>query len=515
MARGDDPKHRSPNILLITSDQHRGDCLGVENRKVRTPHLDGLARAGTRFSACITPNVVCQPSRASILTGLLPRTHGVHDNGIDLDPTIGARGFAGHLARNGYDTAFVGKAHFSTYHADRPTGTPECVSSGARYKPGWCGPYMGFEHVELILIGHNYWPPYPPPAGKHYERWYYADGRGAEKNSLYAQRLPPLVRAAQTHHSGLPVRWHNSTWTADRAIAYLRARRSSSPFCLWVSFPDPHHPFDAPMPWSRLHAPEEVDLPAHRTRDLHRRPWWHRRALEGKPGGRPEVQKIRQEYSRMPRQDDDQLRELIANYYGMIALIDDNVGRILQALDDLHVADETLVVFASDHGDWLGDHGLVLKGPMHYEGLLRVPLILRGPGVPRGRTVDDPVSTLDLAATFADYGRSRGHFPGHSRSLRPLIEGRESRQFALNEWYLLPGRTGVELDLRTVRARTAKLTLELHSSAGELYDLANDPTEMNNLFDDPAHAALRRELTDMLMSRPLDEQPLGRQVGPA
>ena len=103
-----------PNILFITADQHRADCLGVEGRRIKTPHLDQLAAEGTRFSNAITPCVVCQPARASILTGQLPRTHGVHDNGIDLDPETGGRGFAGSLAKTGYDTAYFGKAHFST-----------------------------------------------------------------------------------------------------------------------------------------------------------------------------------------------------------------------------------------------------------------------------------------------------------------------------------------------------------------------------------------------------------------
>ena len=117
---------QQPNVILITSDQHRGDCFGFEGRPIKTPHLDQLAANGTRFSTCITPNNVCQPSRASILTGLLPNTHGVHDNGIDLDPTLGNRGMAGTLQRAGIMSAFIGKAHFSTHHTFAPTGTPEC-----------------------------------------------------------------------------------------------------------------------------------------------------------------------------------------------------------------------------------------------------------------------------------------------------------------------------------------------------------------------------------------------------
>jgi len=504
-----------PNLLFITSDQQRGDCYGFEGRQVRTPNLDALAAEGTRFSACITPNVVCQPSRASILTGLLPRTHGVHDNGIDLEPAIGEAGFAGRLGRAGYDTAFIGKAHFATYHTHEPTGTPESLKSAAQYGPDWTGPYMGFSQVELMLVGHNYWLPPAPPVGQHYERWYYADGRGEWKNAQYAKRLPPVTRAAQTFHSGLPVEWHNSTWTADRTIDYLAAHGRAKPFCLWASFPDPHHPFDAPVPWSRLHDPADVDLPRHRARDLERRPWWHRASLEGIPQTSPELRRVREEYSRIPPQTDDQLRELIANYYGMVALIDHNVGRILAALQAQGLAGNTLVVYSTDHGDWLGDHGLILKGPMHYEGLLRVGLIARGPGVPAGKVVREPVSTLDLPATFADYAGVDTAWARHSRSLRPLIEGEGTRDFAFNEWHLLPARTGIELQLRTVRTKSAKLTLDLLSGAGELYDLANDPDEMENRFDDAAARGLREELTDMAMARPQDERPPQVQVGAA
>jgi arylsulfatase A-like enzyme len=151
---------------------------------------------------------------------------------------------------------------------------------------------------------------------------------------------------------------------------------------------------------------------------------------------------------------------------------------------------------------------------MHYDGLLRVGCIVRGPGVPAGKIVPHPVSTLDFASTFYDYAGLSASRALHSRSLRPLIEGTASRDFAYNEWDLHPSRCGVALRLRTVRTKTHKLTLELDSGAGELYDLANDPSEMDNRFGDPAMAAMQRELTDMIRSRPQDvrdppPQPIG------
>jgi arylsulfatase A-like enzyme len=188
----------------------------------------------------------------------------------------------------------------------------------------------------------------------------------------------------------------------------------------------------------------------------------------------------------------------------MISLIDHNVGRIMAELHRLGIADNTIVIYASDHGDWLGDHGLLLKGPMPYEGLLRVPLVMRGPGVPAGQVIDDPVSTLDLGATFLDAAGVERPAHWHSRSLLPVLEGEERREFALNEWDLNASRCGVELKLRTVRTRTHKLTQELGSGAGELYDLAADPHELDNRYDDPAMAGIRSRLEAMIASRPDD-----------
>jgi arylsulfatase A-like enzyme len=497
---------KRPNILLITSDQQRADCNGFENPNIRTPHIDGLARDGTRFSACITPNLVCQPSRASILTGLLPLTHGVWDNGVDLDPQTGGQGFAGTLARAGYATALIGKAHFSTKSTFAATGTPECNKSQARYGANWTGPYMGFQHAELCGLGHMHRsrPLERPPVG-HYERWLIARGKDEEGLKRWAQDTRAGSGAAQTWFSALPVAWHNSTWIGDRAIAWLAQQKNApAPFCAWISFPDPHHPFDCPEPWSLMYDPNDMILPVQRTRDLERRPWWHRASLESKPRlADPEMLRFRAEGSRVPDQSDAQLAEMTANYYGMISLIDHNVGRILTALHDLGVADDTLVVYTTDHGELLGNHGLYLKGPTPYEDLLRVTLVARGPGVARDRVISEPVSTLDLAATF--YEAAGVSAPGdlQSRSLAKLLRGEaEARDVAWSEWHVHPSRCGVPLKLRTVRTRSHKCTFELESGAGELYDLVNDPGEMKNLFDHPGHATVRRELHEMMRARP-------------
>lgn len=233
----------------------------------------------------------------------------------------------------------------------------------------------------------------------------------------------------------MPPARHYSTWTADCTIEWLKQGRDcDDPFCARVRFPDPHHPFDAPEPWSRLHASEDVDLPEDRERNFEGRKWWCEGVLTAEPTGSKEGAEIPKAYSRIPPQTEEQLREIIVNTYGQIALADHNVGRILIALEEAGLDENTIVIYISDHGNWLGDHGLILKGPMHYWGLLRVSMIVRGPGVSVGKEVDEPVSTLDLGATFVDYAKTSARPSQQGETLRSLIEIDDAtRGFALNE----------------------------------------------------------------------------------
>lgn len=494
-----------PNILIISADQHRADCLGVAGRQIKTPHLDALAHSGTRFGSCITPSVACQPARASILTGQLCRTHGVYDNGLDLDPATGEKGFAGTLARAGYDTALFGKAHFSHYHPKSPSGTPECVRSSATFDEKWYGPYMGFEHVELVLQGKDEFAVEAPPRGQHYERFFHADNNGDEKLVRYASDQGASSSPDTCWHSGLPPAHHSTPWTADRAVNWLRhGRDATKPFCSWVSFADLQHPYDCPEPWSLLHDPEAIDLPAHRKLAPESLPWWYRSALarEGAPSDeRSDHPKTRKKSS---RKADTELREIIANTYGKIAFIDDQIGRLLNVLAEQGLTENTHVFYLSDHGDWLGNHGLTLKGPMFYDCLLRVPMIWRGPNVPENRIIYEPVSTLDLSPSLMELADTQPQLSQHGESLLPLLDGKAKRDFAMSEWELIPNRVDANVSLRCVRTRTYKLVKDMNTGHGELYDLLADPNEMNNQFDNPAVAETRIRLESYLMMRTQD-----------
>jgi arylsulfatase A-like enzyme len=199
-----------------------------------------------------------------------------------------------------------------------------------------------------------------------------------------------------------------------------------------------------------------------------------------------------------------QLRKVTANYYGMIAFIDHHVGRIVSALQDLGELENTLIVFTSDHGELLGDHGLYQKGPTPYEGLINVGAIFNGPGVPKDTVIEEPVTTLDLPATFYDYAGASPAYDIQSQSLRPLLEGKSgpTRDVTYSEWYLKPYRVGIELDLRIIRTSRYKLAFDTITKVGELYDLVDDPLENENRFDDPGRGKVRRELEGLLKDRP-------------
>ncbi len=507
------PMPGKPNVILISTDQQRGDCIGDDARGVRTPNIDRIGKMGTRFSKCITPHPMCQPARASILTGKLPYSHGVRDNGRNLEERYGADGLGGIFSAAGYDTQFIGKAHLATHETFAATGRAECYISTADYPAEWGGPYFGFETVELMLRPHHHCVWKEPPYTLHYENALNFDGQGGERWTLAKEHTAPETSHFQAWRSALDDEWHSSPWIGGRAVEMIKASRGN-PLFAWVSFPDPHPPFLAAKPWSDMYDPAEVDIPEHYELDLDRRPWWHREFLESP---------IRKNIKRTHAQDGvdwgqrgtltrQQLRDITALYYGMISSIDHQVGRMLDALQVTGELENTVVLFISDHGEWLGDHGLLLKGPMLYDGLLRVPCLICGPGVPKGNVVGDPVSTVDLRSTLADLCGLEVS-PDSGSSLLPAMTGAETRDFALNEWEVDKARSGVSMDLTTVRSDRYRMSVDLKTDTGELYDMQEDPDEMVNLFDDGARSKVRADLLDMIKSRPDDMVPVAPRVG--
>lgn len=498
-----------PNVVIFITDQQRYDHLGSSGNPVlRTPNIDRIARSGIQLAHHYVNNPLCQPSRATLFTGRTARGHGVRTNGIPLDPTIPTMVQALHDA--GYRTHSTGKLHLQNYFSPRGSATDPAASvdpnADLERRDLWCGgritklpsPYYGFESTDFAGF-------HGPGTFGDYLRWLEDDHAAAVPLLAREQsRLPP-TGADQSWKSALPAELHVTTWTADRAIAFLQTEgRGERPFFLWCSFTDPHHPYCPPAPYDDLYDPVSVPMPSRRKGELDDLAPFFRRIYgeDLQVSGRGVATRIAESH----------LREIIAHTYGMIGLIDDNVGRVLEVLEDMGLRRDTVVAFMSDHGDMMGDHWLLNKGPFHFEGLLHVPCVWSWPGhFPAGVTAAALTSHLDVAPTILDLcgvalpeGRvppqpeapsAPPPWPGHS--LVPILTGqapsvRDATIVENDEDYL-------GLRLRTLVTERWKVTMYAGQTFGELFDLAEDPGELHNRWNDPAYRSIRDDLRVRLL----------------
>lgn len=522
-----------PNVILIVTDQQRADHLGCfGNQIVATPNIDGLAANGVAHDNCFVATPICMPNRASLMTMRMPSLHGVRHNGIPL--SMEAPTFPEVLAAAGYRTALIGKSHLQNME-DKPPVLSRSLPPGAKVVPGlaeahredlsapryrqespgaWrdpdhrvSTPFYGFDHVELC--------------DEHGDRCYGDYGRWLARTAPGAdmQRGPEgaltdeEIVAPQAWKTSLPEEQYPTSWVGARCEAFLEdqaKRQAGQPFFLMCSFPDPHHPFTPPGRYWGMYHPRDIDLPVsfhHPEKDM---PpplaWLHAERRAGKaPRNKHRVFSV----------SESEARQAISLTYGMITMIDDTVGRILKTLKATGLAENTVVIFTSDHGDFMGDHGLLLKGPLHYRPLIRVPLIWYDPAH-AGRARNDALaSTLDIGASIlrrcglAPPNGSQGHVlsgvfdSADGPPRKALIIEDESQRAFLG--FSQPVR------LRSLIAGNWRLSLYLEGEHGELYDLATDPHEMRNLWGDPAHAARRSELLRLMvqtMMENTDRSPL-------
>ena len=509
-----------PNFLIILTDQMRGDCMTCawrdwrDDTPLQTPNLDKLAAGGALLTRAYVNNPLCMPSRSTLLTGLTPRGHNVRTNGIDLDPAFPT--VTGTLADTGYRTHSIGKIHVRV--AGEPIGVdPKTLDPLDFPETRWMWqnrkiaqlptPYYGFESTELT-IGHG-----PGNVDNHY---LWLEREHPDMLPLWNRQAstPAASGAEQSYRINVPPEFHYNTWIADRSIAYMKdAAEQPQPFMLWASFPDPHHPFAAPDPWFSMYDRDSIPTPTRRDNELDDLPPHMRLMYETDLWNSG-----RRFATKMP---DEQMREITAITYGMVSFIDEQVGRILDTLDELGLADNTVVVFTADHGDLLGDHWLLNKGPFHFDGMLNIPSIWRWPArFPAGRASQSLVSHLDIPPTLLDlagvpapeYGppflkgvpqpeaeRQMASWPG--RSLAPLLTGEAN---AVQDAIIIENDEDyIGLRLRTLVTDTHQLTVYVGDDGeqeyGELFDMEQDPGQLHNLWHDPAAQGLKRELKVRLM----------------
>ncbi len=488
------------NILLITSDQQHWNTLGQFNPEIQTPALDKLAAQGTTFTRAYCPNPTCTPTRSSMITGKYPSQHGAYALGTKLpetEPTIGDS-----LRAAGYRSALIGKAHFQPLHstAEFPSLEAYPTLQDLDFWADFDGPFYGFDHVELARNHTD-----EAHVGQHYALWMEEHGL----NNWRDYFLQPTGTVVEQRRKWLiPERFHYNAWIAERSNALIsQYSDADQPFFLWASFFDPHPKYLAPEPWDTMYDPAEItvpgaapgehaDSPPHLQLTQQRDPdfsAWQEPNGSGCHGFHSHLQ------------DRAELAQDIACYYGMVSCMDKYIGRIIDHLDAQGLAQNTLVVFTSDHGHYFGQHGLIAKGAFHYDDGVRVPMIARLPGrIPAGATSHTLQSLVDYAPTFLDCAGLNVPADMTGLSQLPVWQGDET---AARDHVIIENRhQPTTLHLKTYIDERYKITLYFNRDYGEIYDLRDDPNELRNLWRDDE---VRAELTECcLRAEMLKEEPL-------
>ena len=462
-----------PNILWICTDQQRYDTIhALNNPVIRTPNLDRLCAEGVAFTRAYSQSPICTPSRVSFLTGRYPSTVHVNRNGDAWFPTDKEPGLITRTLHDvGYDCGLSGKLHLT--------------AADGRVEPLPPDKY-GYR---VFKWSHHPQPEAFWPTPQHdYQQWLV--DRGVDWNTAHDADARPewavMLDGKRLSRVGIAAEYHQTTWCAGEAINFMTEKRDG-PWLMSVNPFDPHPIFDPPLSYLERMDVDAMPLPLFRETELE---------------SQLRFQAVEHQ-TQIPRSPHDyDARRMVAAYYAEIELIDDHVGRMLDALETSGQRENTLVIFTSDHGEMLGDHGLVWKGCRFYEGAVHVPLILSWPGhIQSGVVSEALVELTDLVPTLlaANGLPISKHIQG--KSLLPLLTGQVSpdyhRDFVRCEYHdalNLPLASHANM-LRTERY---KLVVYHGCDVGELYDLQEDPDEYVNLWDDLGMQSMKYDLMKQL-----------------
>jgi len=492
-----------PNIILICSDEHRIDSIGAYGSRIcGTPNLDRLASQGVVMDRCFSQNPVCMCSRSTIMTGLLSRNHGLVAHGYGLSLSRQIPTFADILKTNGYRTVAVGKTHLSEWKE----GVPEA-------------PHYGFDELDTsddMKLGPYYdWVTKQFPEFAGYmtgilfvfpDDKYWQGRRDLRKEYLQAREkyVKPLEISDTCnwgfgHYSPLPEEAHQNTWITDHAIGRLEAHDATKPLLMWVGYVDPHCPHDPPKRFRDMYRAEEVEEPVGLEMDESVLP--------------PHTKANRDWYSRFTLRD---WRILRALYYGSVTFMDEQIGRLLAAIERKLDMQNTIVVFLADHGEHLGDHGIFGKQAYHYDPSIRVPSIWRWDGHwQSGQRSASFMELTDLAPTILNAAGVTSPNPMDGLSFAPLLAGRDATS-PRDHVYVESYNGGPEDPspppltwAKTIRTARWRATFYPGGKYGELHDLDNDPHELRNLWFEPSYQGVVEEHRRILLDRLLQaEYPL-------
>lgn len=464
-----------PNILWICTDQQRYDTLGCYgNSFVKTPNIDRLAQNGVLFENAFCQATVCTPSRASFLTGRYPRTTRCRQNGQNIpeDEMLVTR----LLADAGYVGGLSGKLHLSACNPSVMHGTERRIADG-------------YSQFHWSHHPDNHWPT------NEYIQWLRAKGKTYQPLQTEGSRYVEIGPDAEDHQT---------TWCAEKAVQFIEANQSyEQPWFFSVNMFDPHHPFNPPRAYLERYMQklDEIPLPNYKEGELEEKTYFQQFDHNGAYGNERLLP-----FSQMNEQDH---RMLKAAYWAMIDLIDEQVGRMLEALERTGQLKNTIVIFMSDHGELLGDHGIYLKGPFFYEPSIHVPLIVSWPGhFQSGVRSPELVELVDVAPTLLEAAGLRIHPGMQGKSLMQLLtaEAVDSKLSHRSDIYCehynaSAKQNGIGGFATMVRTDRYKLVSYHRRHEEELYDLQEDPNERRNLWMDESYSAVKLDMMKRLCDR--------------
>ena len=446
-----------PNVLWICTDQQRHDTVrALGNPHINTPRIDELVSKGVSFTHAFAQSPVCTPSRAAFMTGRYPRTTKCRQNGqaMPANEKLVSRLFAD----AGYTCGLAGKLHLATC----ANGVVETrIDDGYR----------------TFHWSHHPQPDWPENA---YTQWLHDKGTSWEE--LYGGPSTDYIK------HGVPEEYNQTTWCAEKAIEFINEQKGDPWFFSYNCFA-PHHPFDPPADFLAHYNPDELPLPKEKPNELETKTTFQQLDSEFAHND-PSSYDI-------ARMTDRDKKEIIAAYYAMVELIDKQVGRMAAALEETGQLDNTIVIFMSDHGEMLGDHGFYLKGPHFYDEAVRVPLIFSW----KDRFVADLradclMELIDIAPTLLEAASIEIPEYIQGRTMMPILLGQanasQHRDYVFSEYY--NAWTHKYSYGSMLRTRDQKIVVYHGTDQGELYDLKNDPDEFENLWTVREHAELKLRL---------------------
>jgi len=453
-------KTKQPNILWITTDQQRWDTINyLGNPYIRTPNLDNLCKNGTAFTKAYCQNPICQPSRASFMTGLYPSNLHVNRNGQAYFP-YGRKVISKYFSENGYTCGLSGKLHLAS-----AKGRVE-----QRCDDGFS--YFKYCHSPMRNIGF----------GNEYIEW--LQNKGLNLDDIFLRNESGEY---YTYNPNTPAKYHQTAWCVEMGIEFLKQQQNLYPWFLCVNIFAPHPPYAPPKSCYERFDIDKLPLPIYR---------------EGEEKEQEELSKYIQHQTKIFKKPDMESKERLACYYGMIELIDDEIGKLFDYLESTNQMEDTIIIFNSDHGDMMGDHCLIKKGCRFYEGAVRVPFIIRWDGmVKKGAVIDSPVELIDIAPTIAGLTGITAAFQKHGESLVPILTGQSferEKKFVKCEYYEPGNPYGDYSSIETFATMhfdgQYKLIVYHGYEFGELFDLKNDPCELDNLWNNDDYAAIKNRL---------------------